>query len=381
MSEAKKIEFRSWSGGRIRTGRNGEDVFVIERMKDGKRYTKTLEASSEKAAELELTRFMDNPAGYRSPSERRTSATVNRPCLSEDLRGRLKERMVSDGLDETHIRSVTSYLRQWSEKLGDRDLRTVTLADYRAALASWTKAKKYRTISLKTFTSFLRSEGLLARHEDASLEVEVPTSVAGKAVEDRAYEIKHVETVYRHVNSQVVRDVLLVSAKTGLHQKEIGRMAAGFGRLWPTPDQGEIAGVLEVKHKRKYGKNRAVHVQSVDAQTYAAIERLIARTKVPSAHTVHGVIATAAKNAGVTAINPGQLRHCFITWNLRGGHKVVPKEGGVSLEDVRVAVNHSSTNITREHYAGTYVPPMLVPPVSLVHPEDPVSMTGKRKAG
>ena len=366
-----------WKGGRAKTDRYGETTWVIEKMIDGTRYVKTLDVRSETDALVELSRFLDNPANYRTRTERRNDAASSTAAFSEELITRCVTTMGREEKSAIHIRSVAAYLAQWREAFEDRPLPTITLLDYRKALAAWPTAEKNRIIALRTFTSFLRREGLLKHTDDASLAIPVPKSEGTKDVESRAYPLARVEKIYRHIQSQYTRDVVLVSAKTGLHQSEIQRLASGRGELEATPDEGEIAAVLRVVHKSKRGNKRVTHAQSIDAQTYAAMRRLVERGGAPSDKAIHESIDYAAKKAGVQTIRPGQLRHCFITWSLRGGRKVLPKAGGVSIEDVRAAAGHATDKTTREHYAGIYIPPMLVPPVKLHHPEDPADFPAR----
>lgn len=357
-----------WAGGRVRVARDGSEVFILERMIHGERFTRTLDARTEKEANAELALFDTNPDAYAGREVRKAEATKAAAVVSDALIAQLLADMAADEMSEGHKKSVQSYLRKWRDVLDGRDLRKVNLVELREALRGWSTARKYRIIALKTFTAFLRREGLLKPADDASMELHVPTSKPGKPHSQRAYQIAHVEKIYREVKSQFVRDVLCVAAKTGLHQTEIDRLARGMGEVVDLEGHGEIAGTIRFKHKS--GED---HVRSVDAQTLAAVRRLQVRQKAPNRHAAHESIGYAAQRAQVGLINPGQLRHCFATWaQERGARKVEPAAGsGVSIHEVAAALNHKSPTTTKRYYDGVQVPAMIVVPIKLKHPEDP----------
>ena len=54
------------------------------------------------------------------------------------------------------------------------------------------------------------------------------------------------------------------------------------------------------------------------------------------------------------------------------GREVKPKLGGVPLEAIQAVVGHSpGSKVTGLHYLGDQIPPMIVIPLSLEHPDDP----------
>ena len=356
-----------WDGGRVRTGRNGDSVWVLERMIEGRRYVKALDARSEKEALAELALFNSAPDQYATKVER--AAQAKAVFINDYLLRRLDARMEKEEQSQGHRKSIDTYLRAWAKVLKPKDFRRITLAHLKTALATWDTAERYRVIAIRTFTAFLREEGLLTLAQDASQDLPVPPAKPGKPHEARAYTVAHVEKVYRHLSTQCVRDFVHIAAKTGLHGTEIARLAAGKGEVKELPGYGEIAGTIRLMHKKG-----TVHVQSVDRLTLEAAKRLQARKRAPVGGTLHAAIWLAAKGAGVETINPGQLRHSFITWALESGRKVEPKAGGVAINEVAGIVGHKSSATTKKYYEGVQVPMMVVVPISLHHPEDPTPL-------
>ncbi|WP_201756499.1 site-specific integrase [Corallococcus silvisoli] len=331
-----------------------------------------LDAASEREALAELALWERNPDGYRT---RRQSAADDAPVrIDEEALSGLMAHLTEKGRSKDYRRDVRNYLAAWAEALGGRDLRKVQLRELRKYLADWKTARKGRIIALKTLTAWLREDDQLKPSEDPTLELKVPPSIAEKGRRKKGYPMAVVESFYSAIKSQSVRDVLCLRAKTGMHDSEIARIASGDGELRDVNDPCGIRGTACFRHK-----NGRVHVVSLDAQAFIAAQRLQARKKSPSRSTVHECLgATAARltkrspEGSVAPIHPGELRHCFATWSSECGRVVKPTSGGVALEMVAAVMGHLSTRTTKLFYEGVQVPPMIVFPLRLVHPEDPV---------
>jgi hypothetical protein len=415
---------RRWKGGRIRIGKDGEPVYVIERMHAGTRYTKSLEAGNETQALAELALFDRDPAGYVTATQAKAQLEARTVRLDETtiasfmafLRGaKLDEEGQAliqrdkrgtpltgpDGLPleipdkERYPRSLTyrkstkAYLTKWAEFYADRDIRTVDLQEVRQQLVRWGSAKKSRTIALKSFMSFLREERFLLRaREDPTLDLKVapPRAAKGKRAtlgERKFYEMDHVARIYANITSwesatrpvegetlQAIRDTLRLCAHHGMHVSEVERLARGEGRVRVLKEQGEIAGTITFIHK-----TMKVHVVSLTAQSLAAAQRLQVRGAVPVDSYRRKVIARAARAAERAEIDLGTLRHCFTTWSKSHGRVVKAAEGGAPLTVIAAVLGHESTQTTSRFYDGTEIPDMIVLPLELKNLADPIPMT------
>ena len=177
----------------------------------------------------------------------------------------------------------------------------------------------------------------------------------------------------RKVDVQCVRDVLVLHAKCDMHATEIDRLARGLGEVKPVEGQGEIAGTIKLVHK-----SGRVHIQSVDAQTLAAAQRLQARGSAPVDSFIRKVVKRAVEKVNkhghrelLKPIRFGELRHSLVTWAHEGGQEIRAKEGGVPLHTVAAVVGHMTALTTKRFYEGVKVPVMIKIPLKLFHPEDP----------
>jgi integrase len=359
----------TWAGGRKYVS-NGRTVFVIERMRLGRRYTQRLDAGSEPEALAELALFERDPDGYVTRREELERRAANAVLLGAESAARFLGWLEANGRTERYRRNVKSYLAHWARVLGNRDLRTLTLQDLRRALASWDTARKARIIALKSFFSYLRNEeGALSPAEDATLSLKVPPARPSKALAARAYDVALVERFYGAIASQAVRDLVCVLAKTGMHATEVDRVARGEGELRALRGHGEIAGLARLVHR-----NGEEHLQALDAQALAALRRLVARGQAPVDSFVRKEMLEAARSIRERPLKIGRLRHSFIAWATTVGEEVRPTSGGVPLETVATIVGHRSPRTTRMFHRGWTVPPMVRLPIRLEHPEDPAAI-------
>ncbi len=408
----------TWSGGRIRQAKDGKPVFVLEKVRHGRSYSKALHAGNEEEALAELALFERDPAAYRTRSEQlasRDAAAASKMAgallLDEDAITAFLNAKLEQDTTKNHVKNLAFYLSQWSEFYAGRDIRTVP----RSELTDWIRRttpaitepsgevnprralKRKKVYALRAFTHYLRTDGKLAMHEDPTLGLTAEPGRPEKAKRVRAggrkyYELRHVERLYsaivghesqkfgwkgtgRVTETQSVRDVLLLQAKHGMHATEVERLAKGQGHIKVLSGHGEIAGTIQFVHKVGH-----VHVISVDAQSLAAAQRLQKRGSPPVDSYIRTVIGRAAKMAEVESINFGTLRHSFATWAKSHGSVIKPTEGGVSLEVIAAVMGHRSTRTTKLNYDGTEIPEMIKIPLKLEHPEDPLPLVQSQKA-
>jgi integrase len=254
-------------------------------------------------------------------------------------------------------------------------------------------ARKNRITALKSFCAWLREvEGALTAAEDASISLKVPTTRPEKSVREKGYSIEAIERLYRAISGweftnfnqeatrrstdvQCVRDVLCIHAKTGMHGTEIERLARGEGKVSLVADGGEIAATVKFIHKSGH-----VHLQSIDRQTLAAVQRLQARGAAPVDSHIRRVVRRACKALGMELVRFGELRHSFVTWASECGQEVRPKAGGLPLAAIAAVVGHHSAHTTKRFYDNVKVPPMIKIPIKLEHSEDPVVLPAVRRA-
>lgn len=363
----------TWGGGRTYEA-DGRTVYVIEKMRHGRRYTTPLDVGSVREALAELALFDRDPEGYRTrrrEAEQRAQEEVR--LTPEHAKGFL-DHLAREGRTESYRKGCKSYLAAWAEKLEGRDLRTVLLQDLRKILNEWPRARKARIITIKSFCTYLREQAaVLTPAQDPTLSLPVPPPRPGKALGERDYDLRLVERTYAATDHQAVRDALCVAAKTGLHYTELERVTSGQGTVRALDGHGEIAGVLEVPHK-----SGRPHLQSVDAQTLAALRRLTDRGGGPVKSFVRKELKRAAARLGTEPLKVGRFRHSFITWAEEVGVEVKPTAGGVPLATVAAVVGHKSTRTTTQFYSGKKVPVMIKLPLTLRHPEDPVALETKK---
>lgn len=392
-----------WQGGRTLSDKYGGLGWVLERMVDGARFSRRLDAKSEKEALAELALFERDPVKYVTRKEEAQDARANALVVNAENVGLVKAHLEKNGRDPHYIRVVVQYLATWAEDLAGRDLRKTKLEDLKRILNSHDTARPKRISALKTFTAYFRGElSTLPAHEDPTIALMSIQSKPEKMQRDKGYPIEVVEAVYAAIfnweaertdkdrfgrdrtrgcivagrrkawgDLQGVRDVLVMRAKFGMHQSEIDRLSSGNGIIKPVKGHGEIAGTIKFKHKS--GDD---HLVSVDVQGLAAAQRLQAHGAPISDGFLRTTLEHAARKAGLTSFNPGELRHSFITIAKDAGREVKPKLGGVPVETIAAVVGHHGTHTTRASYLGAHVPVMIALPLKLQHPDDPMIFSG-----
>lgn len=363
---------RKWAGGRVKQDRTGREVWVIERTILGTPYTITLDAASEREALADLALFERDPAGFLTRSQAAAESAAGVVVINNDRIGRFLKHLEEADRSRNYRRNVLTYLRWWRDVLKGRDLRAMRLVQLNDALDADPAGRKHKIIHLKSFASWLRKRGDLMAHQDPTLSLEIPKSRPEKADRKKHHSAEEVERIYRMIASQSIRDAIRIRAMTGMHYSELARLASGRGTVNEVRNHGEIAGTITFRHKN--GRN---HVISIDAPTLAAVKRLQAAGHAPSDSWMGKVIRAAAKANGVEPLELGALRHSFASWRT-SARVVKPKDGGASLAQVAAVMGHLNPRTTAIFYDGTEVPEMVLPPLNLFHPDDPVDVGAKR---
>lgn len=371
----------TWEGGRVRDV-DGRKVWVIERrIGGGVRRVIRLDVHSEEDARAELALFTRNPLGYRT--QRQLTARAVEGAEAAVLDAPTLERFLKDAARECTPEYVEyvlgTYLREWAVKLNRRDLGAVDLPELQRILDGWDTARHKRIVALKSFTAWLRERGLLRRSADPTLDLKVPQPKPEQAVRAKGYSMREVEQVYAEIPSQLLRDVLCLRAKTGMHDTEIARVARGQAVLKAINDPCGIAGTVTFQHL----KGGMVHTISLDAQTFAAAQRLQARgsplTRAPAlvmmkraANRLRAACKTEKEREAIRVVSPGELRHSFSTWATEHGRLIRPTANGLPVSEVAAVMGHLNTRTTKGFYVSRgVVPPMISIPLWLVHPADP----------
>lgn len=356
-----------WEGGRVYQDRRKRSVHVIERMIDGRRYTVRLPPNvKDPGAELAL--FLRDPEGYKQRNESTGLLPDEAAVLTLDEVTSFEGYQRGQHMAEGYVRAVSSYLTDWANALKGRDLRRVTVSDLYRLLDRWETARNYRINALRAYCTYLVRRQRLKPAENAAGLLEVTKPPPRRALERQGYTIAEVEAFYRCLDSQRLRDYYLIAAKCGLHGTEIGRIARGEVEITPV-GRGGIAAVLRFIHKS--GRD---HRQSIDAQTLAAVRRLMALGKAPGTK----IVSNWANQAGarsVRVVHHGRLRHSVVTW-LRGGQfrRYAVTSEGMALSEIAAMIGHRSLLMAKDHYDNTEVPELRLPTINLTHPEDPTPL-------
>lgn len=365
-----------WPGGRLFKQKNGGIGWFLDRSFNGKRYGMKLNVSSEDEAMAEWALWKRDPLAYTERREERLRIEEDRVLLTPETIDLFRNHLYSLDRERKHVENCCYYLVWWEERLRGKDLRKVTLRDLKLVLATAQTARKNRIAAYKVLASFLREElAVLPRGDDASLDLKIPAARAEKDVREKGHTAEEIQAVYANLSPwgvhasqdlQPIRDLIRVLITTGCHQTELMRIARG-DCVVEELHHPEIAAVVRVRHK-----SGQVHQQSVDAATLAAVRRLISKGSIPAGDWTRRCVAKAAERAGVQPLRIGSLRHSFVTLAAQSGRMVLPKDGGLSLTDVARAVGHASPSTTKKFYDCSKVPAMIVLPLELEHPDDPI---------
>ena len=123
-----------WPGGRTYE-RDGRTVFVVERMRHGRRYTIPLDVGSERQALAELALFERDPEGFATRGEAAEQRVVASVFVGADNVQRFLDHLKREKRTDRYRRNCRYYLSLWAEALAGRDLRQVTLQELKRVLA------------------------------------------------------------------------------------------------------------------------------------------------------------------------------------------------------------------------------------------------------
>jgi hypothetical protein len=352
-----------WEGGRVKEAPLGPQ-WVIERMVNGRRFSTTLRVTDERSALGELYIFEKDPAGYLATPDEKPRGLA--PKADDATIAAYLSYLQARKLNPAYIADCKAYVMKWKAALRGRPVDQLPLADLRR-IARTSGAERKMVTALKSFTKFLRTEGVLDHSADPTLALASVPGRAEQSVRVKGYSIAEIEAAYRACSSQAVRDVLVIRIKTGLHGTEIERIAHNGtqGRIEAVEGKEPIAGVFVVIHK-----NGHKHQLCVDAQTLAAGLRLQARGRAPAKSTCQGVLASAGH-----PMRLGELRHSFVNLARSKGSRAVEFEGdGIPAATVARMAGHSLQ--TANLFYANLPRPLALLPIALQHPDDPAAQGG-----
>lgn len=358
----------AWAGGRTRQTKDGV-VFVLRQRRNGVGYQFTLNVTSEKDAMGELALFNRDPEGYAALHRR--GQVVAEPVVLDlaKLEKFLDHMKLKKNNTELYRANIRNRLAWWMDALKGADLRHVQLKDLNEALDTRSTDHRGCIIAIKSFGSWLRGRGDLAIANDPTLGLKVPQGKAARLDRVKLVNLKELERIYSHIDDQVIRDIVKVRINTGMHHSEVVRVAKGEVAIHELADQGEIAGTITFTHKS--GRQ---HLISMTADWLAAVKRLVAVGGLPSNKTIDERLGEAAAAAGVKKCpEQGAFRHSFITQAVTSSRTVAPNSSGATLEDI-TAVTGNSVEVAKEFYLQVKVKRMVVLPLKLHHPKDPVPL-------
>lgn len=315
-----------WEGGRIvQTKRGG--IYMIRRRINGKLFELSTHSTSKKVALEHLRRFEKNPAAYTASGGAKDVAEGGL-VLGDALIKKHLDAAKDAGVSPEWIRDKRIYLDEWAKRLTGRDLRTLSLLDLQQALDGL-KARTHRIATIKAFYSWLRESGLVTRREDPSLDLKVPPAKPAQWTRgERSISREDFAETFDKLSPHY-RDHLLVLGGTGMHVRELHRLAAGIGKVGPSS--------ITIIHKS--GRQ---HTMAVDESVADAAARLQKVRGPFSISKFMAAVRTAAKKAKVKPWSPGSLRHSVGTWLMTEG---------ANAKDVADWLGHASEATLKRFYA------------------------------
>lgn len=338
---------RRWLGGFVRETKRGKPVFVIEKRIGGVLFKVSTRRHTEDAAVRELRRFEADPGSY-DPTVSADTLKMTPELVIEYRNWMVEPRPVGRGNSHAWGLQTASFLLDWLEALGGKDLRRITAPDVKAALATWDTSLPGRVVALKGFFSWLRKElGVLKHFQDPMPDVRIPEREAAKetATGPRDVPFDRVQLVYRHLREDV-RDILLLLTGTGWHVSEVRRFASA-GEIRKDPTGRHLATLVTFHKRREKAVAGIVHQEHLDAA-----RRIREQGFIWSGNTLAGLMRRANRDAGIDPkkerpVYFGDMRHSVGTWAI---------EAGDDIRDVARAYNHESEKMLRRHYVRHAVP-------------------------
>lgn len=331
-----------WLGGYISVGDDGQQLYVIEKMRKGRRYHVSTGAHDWVEAAKQWERFLAAPDAYQ-PQDGGPARPEEPLYLTADLVLQYRDWMLSraNPSSRRHANEMAHRLADWTEDLAGVDLRHATLRDHlKPAVEKRTTSRQHRIIAVKGLYAWLRRErGLLTSAQDPSLDLSVPQASPEKHRRRKAVALADVRAVLAQLKDGY-RDCLLLLASTGWHVSELERFVRD-DEARVAPGAGPVLGVLQVRHK----SGETTRTPVVDAEVLAAAKRLRERREMP--RKFNRAIYAACDAAEVARFSPGVMRHSVATWAI---------EAGQSPEQVAEFLGHKSKSTTLKFYADVAVP-------------------------
>ena len=334
----------TWEGGWIHEDKNGRRTFHIKRRVNGNRYEVSTRCHTLKAALAQLQRFEADPENYdpAGPPKREVL------CMTEELvREHLEWCRDEKQNSPRWLVNKKSCLAWWTEKLGGKDLRKVTLSDDIDPALEGESSRKNKIAVLKFFYAWLRKKKRkVALNEDPTFGMlTVPQSKPEQWKRSKVIPRENYEKAREHMIGHY-RAALDVQAGTGWHVSEVVRFAAG-GALEDYVGDGEGIGGVLVCPRTKAGDLLRT---AVSPEVFAAGKVLRERGHLSERGYVDAIEA-ACNAAGVEVIKPGSFRHSVASWAVNAG---------APLAQVSAFLGHRSEQTTRRFYA-THAVPAKIP--------------------
>jgi integrase len=347
-----------WEGGRIKYGRDGRPVFIIQKQVAGTRYYVSTHAHTRRAALEHLARFEADPEGYDPRGVTPDPIFLDETLAREFLRWSKDERKNSREWRQKQKRA----LDWWAERLKGVDLRSgssarsISLADHVRPALKDAPARHHKTAVLKGLYTYLRTVAhRISTAEDPVYgQLSVPQARPAQWTKTKVIPRDHFDLVREHLVG-VWRDGLTIQGGTGWHTTELCRFAEG-GVIEPVPRatrDEDSAGVL-VCPQRKSGEPQRTRVST---EVLEAAKRLLAHGPI-SRQWYDRAVKAACKvvkrpdgESGIPKFTPGRLRHSVATWAI---------DAGADPASVSAYLGHKSPRTTRKFYA-THAAPKKVP--------------------
>jgi integrase len=326
---------QTWEGGYVLTDSKGRPCYYIRRQIDGKRHEVSTRAHTLKAALAHLQRFEADaknydPAGAKKREPLYITAKLVKEHLDwcRDVKGNTPH----------WVNNKAHYLAWWTEKIGDLDLRRVSLSDHIKPALAGAKGRAHKIATLKFFYAWLRKEQhVIALAEDPTFDMlPVPQAKPAQWKKSKVIPAEDFEAARKHMVGHW-RDALDVQAGTGWHVTEVHRFAMG-GAVDTYPGTAAGVGGVLVCPRTKAGDTLRT---AVSAEVFEAGKRLLKHGKL-SIREYHRTVIAACKAAKVTVFTPGRFRHTVATMAINNG---------ADPAQVAAFLNHKSPQTTKRFYA------------------------------
>jgi integrase len=324
----------AWEGGFIVRDAKGRQTFIIRKMINGAVFKVSTRCHAHGPAMEQLRRFEANPGSFRVGGTAATAIFLDEELVTEFLHHSKEVKKNSN----KWCRDQSRYLGWWQEKLGNRDLRKLTLRDDLAPALKDEPAERQKREVIKALFSWLRTvEHRLTSAEDPALDLLIPQGNSKtRRRENKAFPREHYLGARKHLVGRY-RYALDVLAGTGVHGEALARFAAA-GRFEKYHGAAEgIAGVLVFPEE----KDREEHRVAVTAETLEAAKALRAEGHLHLGRFAKA-LNLACDAAEVERHSPGRYRHAVGSWAV---------DAGEDIAAVAAYLGHRSPTTTRKFYA------------------------------